>query len=248
MKNGLTIALLLLIASPTAAQFSPTPFSARSQSLGGAHVPVQAQRYLMLDYRQGYAMAGMATRSIAAGWTLGRHGQLAGEYRHFGDPAYHEQQAAAGYGLAVSRWLTLGVGGRYCRLATNDAHYEPQRWLALEGRMQAAPSDRLTLYASGGTRPWDADKRWAARIGTAWRPVEGLLTVVEADSDERLRIRGGVEYCYRSHYFIRAGMATAPTTLTFGLGLRRSFYAIDLAIESHEHLGITPQITLALCP
>ncbi len=229
-------------------QFALVPSHARSSALGGCHVPDTAMRRIGAGYRQGYAMAEMATRTMDVVWMLGDRGRVEAEYAHFGDRIYHEQQVVAGYSMWVTDWLSTGLRGRYLRMATGNAHYLPQQWLAAEVSMQAIVGDRLMLYAEGGSRPWDKEKPWMARIGMAYKAVEGLTTLVELDSDECMRLRAGTEYCYREHYFVRMGMATHPIIITFGLGMRRGIYGIDLAVESHEYLGVTPQISISLWP
>lgn len=240
--------LMLVGIAHASGQFTPVPTSARSSALGGCHVPDTAMRRIGIGYRQGYAMAGMATRMLDAAWNLGDRGRVEAEYTHFGDRIYHEQQASAGYSMRLTDWLSTGIRGRYLRMATDDAHYEARQWLAAEATIQATVGEQLMLYAGGGSRPWDETKPWQARIGVAYRAVEGMTTLLELDSDEQFRLRAGAEYCYRRHYFIRAGLATRPITLTFGLGARLGIYGIDLAIEHHEYLGLTPQISLSLWP
>ena len=66
------------------------------------------------------------------------------------------------------------------------------------------------------------------------------------ESEERMRFRLGAEYRYEKYLFFRAGMATAPLTLTFGLGFMHEIYRIDLAVEHHNILGLTPQISFGL--
>ena len=249
MKPLVAILLLQLVGIAHASgQFANVPADARNGALGGMHAPDTAIRRVGIGYRQGYGMADMATRMVAATWNLGSRGRMATEYIHFGDRIYHEQQAAAGYSMRLTDWLTAGIRGRYLRMATDDAHYEARQWLAAEAAVHARLGERLTLYAEGGSRPWDETRPWQGRIGLAYRAVEGLTTLVDLDSEERTRLRMGAEYCYRRHYFIRAGLATHPTLLTFGLGARLGIYGIDFAVESHEYLGLTPQITLSVCP
>lgn len=229
-------------------QFAPVPAGARQGSLGGVHLDDTAMRRISIGYRQGYGLAAMSTRTVDARWNLGSHSRVEASYSHFGDHIYLEQQAVAGYSMRLNGWLQAGIRGHYLRMATDDAHYEARQWLAAEAALQAAVGERLTLYTAAGSRQWNETKPWMAHIGLAYRPMEGLLTVMELDSEERMRVRLGAEYCYRRHYFARMGLATNPTTITFGLGARLGIYGINLALEHHEYLGLTPQISLSVCP
>jgi hypothetical protein len=49
------------------------------------------------------------------------------------------------------------------------------------------------------------------------------------------------------HFFFRAGLATAPLVLSAGAGIAYGRYLIDISAESHPVLGLTPQISLAVC-
>ena len=248
MFRPAVIACLMLIVGAADAQFSSVPASARSSALGGMHELDSTMRRISMGYRQGYGMAGMATRTLDARWRLGSSGWLEVGYSHFGDHAYHEQQALVGYGMSLSPSLMAGIRGRYLHLGTGDAYYESQRWLAAEVYVQAMAGERLRLYAACASRPWDESKPWRTYIGMAYMAVEGLTTLVELDSDDRTRMRLGAEYGYRQHYFIRTGLATHPMVLSFGLGAHLGTLRIDLAVETHEYLGLTPHISLSLCP
>ena len=75
---------------------------------------------------------------------------------------------------------------------------------------------------------------------------EAYTVVAEAESEECTRLRLGMEYAYRRLLFVRAGMATRPTVLTFGFGVRADRYSVDLAADMHSTLGVTPHLTLTL--
>lgn len=238
---------LLLTALSARAQFVTVPDDARSGALGGCRVEKASPRYVNVGYRQDFGMSGMATKHIGTGWTFGTGIAAELGYSHFGDADYNEQQLSAVGRMKVDEWIDVGVEGRYCRLAVGDGHYEPQQWMALAAMARVRMGRRLQLSALAGTRPWDTARPWQAHVTVTFRPVEKLLTLVELESEERARLRLGMEYCYGEMLFFRAGMATAPVVLTFGLGVRYRNCVADIAVESHSTLGLTPQISLALC-
>lgn len=192
-------------------------------------------------------MSGMATKRLGAGWTIGPRGWLSANYAHFGDSDYSEQILAAEGGMNVGDNVNVAIEGRYCRLGTSDGYYPTERWMALAAKAACSVNKRLSLSVLAGTRPWDDNRPWRMHVNALFSPSRGLLTAVELESEEALRFRMGVEYCYRDHFFIRAGMATAPLVLTFGVGFHYEGYRIDLGVESHNTLGLTPQISLAVC-
>ena len=202
--------------------------------------------HITISYRSGFAMEAMATRSINAGWKVGRNGYLGAVYSLFGDTEYNEQQACLTGGMQVEEWLSLGVRGHYCRMQMDDVHYDTRQWMGLSAVARFSIGKRVRLGIEGGTRPWDDIHPWRGLVALEYRPNRGMLSVVQLENEERWRVRLGVEYCYRDHFLFRCGMATAPLLLTFGLGFRSTGYYIDLAVESHNILGLTPQISLGL--
>lgn len=245
-RNEVLFLFLLCLTFPAGAQFASVPADARSCALGGVRDYVDVTRHVSIDYRHGFMLSEMSTRSIEAAFPLGRMGSVVARYSHFGDYDYAEQQAFAGYYMSLNDWLSMGVAGRYLRLGTSDGHYLPQQWLALVVAAKATLSPSLYFTGQTGTRPWDEERPWQMSLGMGYRPVNHLLALVEVESEDRLRMHCGAEYCYREHYFLRAGFSTAPLALSFGVGARFGNYSIDIAAADYQTLGITPQISLAL--
>lgn len=215
--------------------------------MGGCSIGDTNRKYVFVDWRQGFVASGMATKRVGAGWTIGQRGWLSADYAHFGDKDYAEQSMTVECGMNVSEVLNIAVEGRYCRLGTSDGYYPTERWMALAAKVVWAVGNRLSLSALAGTRPWDDARPWRMHLNAVFTPSRGLLAVVELESEEEFRFRMGMEYRYRDHFFFRAGMSTAPLTLTCGAGVRYERYHIDLGIENHNTLGVTPQISLVVC-
>lgn len=246
-KHGV-ILLALLAVLPAAAQFTPTAQSARQGALGGCLVALPTHTpSIGIGWHQGFLAQGLATKTLSASVPLGERGTAFGKYTHFGDAIYHEQQATAGAGLAVNDWLTAGVYAIYSHIGTNDAHYDHQQWLDGGIALQAVASKSFSTYLTVYSRRWDTARPVGGRLGAAYRPADGLLTVAELAADERTRFRCGMEYTYNQRIAARIGLATNPVTLTFGAGYADKHYRIDLATEVHPVLGLSPQISLGLC-
>lgn len=248
-QSILCFCLVLAFSLPAVAQFLPTAHNAQSAAMGGCLFVAQdnRERTLSLSYRQEYTLNGWADKEIGLLWpTLGR-GIWIAHYHHFGDESYNEQQASAGYSLDVSESVQVGIIGQYCRLSVDDGWYEAQQWLSGAAFARIRVHNKLSLCMIGGYMPWLEKHPWGLRFGASYRPTPTLLTTIETEHCQRFRLHYGMEYCYRKNYFLRAGFATNPLVLTFGGGLRISHYQIDLSIESHSVLGITPQISFALC-
>ncbi len=237
--------VLLLSALPAGAQFAVVPLDARSAAMGGCRMEEEA-RHVAVSYRSAFSTEGLSFRMIEGGWSLWDKGFVEGAYLFFGDLDYNEQQALLGFRQRVEEWATVGVRARYCRQATGDGYYEPQQWVGLSAWTRVELGRSVSLTAEGGTRPWDEERPWMARLSVAWHPVSSLLGVAAVESEERMRFRLGAEYRYEKYLLFRVGMVTAPLMLTFGLGFRYEIYRIDLAVEHHNILGLTPQISLVL--
>ncbi len=189
----------------------------------------------------------MATKKLNVSLPLGHRGITTVRYSHFGDGAYHEQQATAGIGMAVNEWLTAGVYAIYSNIGTNDAHYDSQHWLDGGIALQTVASKTFSAYLTANSRRWSTTRPIGGRLGATYRPTDGLLTVAELAADEFTRFRCGMEYTYEHHLAARIGLATNPLKMTFGMGYSDSHYHIDFATEVHPTLGLSPQISLGLC-
>lgn len=234
-----------LSAVPAAAQFNTAAQGAREGALGGCLLPEPGERRVEAAWRQAFATAGMAERTLRVQVPLGAMGTLWTAYSAFGGEAYHEQQAAVAYTLRVARWLQVGVGGRWLQAATADAHYDSRQWLAA-GAAALAQWGRTGAVAVAESHPWDEAHPLALCLQLHHAGTEGLLTVAQAELQERWRARMGVEYTMDEWLSLRGGLATGPLALTFGAGVRQRWLAVDLAVALHRWLGPSPQIALRL--
>lgn len=214
--------------------------------MGGCFMVDDTSRRLTVDYRRPYMLAEMAEKGVAVVWPTGGMGILGAAYCRSGGSSYREQRATAGYVLRAAPWLKVAVAAQYLHIGTSDAYYEPRQWLAAAAAVQAMVGGHVSFTLLGGTRPWDGSRPWRAHAQVAYRPVAQVLAVVEAEAEERMRMRLGMEYHYGGVLFFRAGMATNPLTATFGVGVRYRMLSIDIGAETHRALGITPQTSLTL--
>lgn len=241
-------ALLLpvLFLSSAQAQFVSVALDARGAAMGGCFLPSICEPNVAVSYRQGFMLTAMADKGLTAVLPTKRTGVAAVSYLHHGNTDYFEQQASVGYGIGILSWLMVGVEARYLNLGTSDAHYRPQHWLSAAARVRMTVGKRTLLSLSAGTRPWDDSHPYSLHLQMSHAPVKGLLAVVEGESEDKARLRLGIEYCMDEGISFRAGASSAPLAVTFGLGFRHRRFSIDLAAESHRSLGITPHTSLVL--
>lgn len=240
------VVALMALCGTSYGQYTSTAHDARSGAMGGCFMIDDTLRCIAVDYRRTFMLGEMADKGLSLRWPMGRVGVIGAGYRRHGNVDYHEQAMVVGYGMKVASWLKVTVGAQYLHVGTSDAYYEPQRWLAAGAAVQASAGRWADITLMAASRPWAMKQPWRMSAQMACRPTTSLLTVVEADWEEQLRWRLGLEYSYRDLVYARAGLATNPMVATFGLGIKWQWLSVDLGTEVHRVLGITPQTTLTL--
>ena len=162
--------------------------------MGGCFMADDTLRRVSVSYSQPYLLADMADKGVSVVWPTSRIGTFGAIYRHYGGAAYHEQTAVVGYGIQVASWLKAGVAAHYMHVGTDDAYYEAQQWLGASAALLAAVGSRVCVTMVAGTRPWAEDSPWRMHVQMAYRPMPQVLTVVEIEKEERMRVRMGMEH------------------------------------------------------
>lgn len=111
--------------------------------------------------------------------------------------------------------------------------------LAARNLLGLGLSDEADLSRSASTVP-------GVTVGLAYAPSERATLVLDADQDLDfgLSVRAGGEVVLAEALALRAGVSTAPVRFTAGAGVRVGPLRADLAVESHETLGLTPAVGL----
>ncbi|MEA2078054.1 MAG: hypothetical protein U9O95_08565 [Candidatus Marinimicrobia bacterium] len=91
-----------------------------------------------------------------------------------------------------------------------------------------------------------APRKFTAGLG--YMPYYGLITSFEVEkvSGFDAQYRMGLDYAIMEWFNIRAGVSTYPSQLTFGFGVKQSFFKLDYAYISHPVLNGTHFFTLEL--
>ncbi len=71
-----------------------------------------------------------------------------------------------------------------------------------------------------------------------------FVTEAEKNSEQKVNIKGAIEYNPTSLIFIRVGAASYPSQASFGIGINYNNLKIDISSSYHSILGISPQISL----
>lgn len=88
----------------------------------------------------------------------------------------------------------------------------------------------------------------SVQLGISYLPVESLKLLAEIEKDIELDpvFKVGIEYQLRDWIFLRTGVSSDPTRISFGLGLRKSQFGFDYAYGQNTSLGRTHHLSLVM--
>ncbi len=91
-----------------------------------------------------------------------------------------------------------------------------------------------------------APRKFVAGLG--YMPYYGLTTSFEVEKIQGMdaQYRMGLDYAITEWFNIRAGVSTYPSQLTFGFGVKQSFFRLDYAYVNHPVLNGTHFFTLEI--
>lgn len=196
-----------------------------------------AERRFLLDEIQSFSFgAAYPTPSGVFGLTL----------NYFGFEAYNEQRLGLAYGRKLFEGLSLGA--QFLLLNTRIPDYGNKAAFTFELGLLAelAPQLKLGVHAFSPMRVELVEGSYiptVLRLGLSYLPSDklSLLAEVEKDIDYAARAKVGVEYYIIAPFALRLGVATQPTSLSFGLGYRLpGGLSLDIASSYHQVLGFTP--------
>jgi len=165
---------------------------------------------------------------------------------------YSEIKGGVTYGMSLGKHFSVGVQLNCLRISQAEG-YGNKNDFSFELGVQYIASDHLTLGVHIinpiETRiSKNSPERLPAmiRLGLLWKISEDLLTTIETEKDllHKPVLRTGIEYHLSKPLFARAGIATNPTTFTFGAGLEIGAFRLDLASGYHLVLGYSPQASI----
>ena len=222
-------------------------YSAFSNQAGLAYLPAFSaaiaaeQRFLVSDIQSFSAAAALPTSSGTFGLTL----------NYYGFEDFNEQRV----GLAYARKLfdKLSIGAQFLYLGTRIPEYGNKASFTFEAGLLMEIIKGLSLgvhvYSPARISLLE-DENLPTRLGLGlvYQPSSKVLinVEVEKDIDYKIRLKSGVEYQIVDPLYLRVGVATEPTLVSFGLGvqLKNSVY-IDFASSYHQVLGFTPAVGIS---
>ncbi len=184
-----------------------------------------------------------------------RFGTLALGLRTFGYTAYRESHLNLGYARAVhlgtSRDLFVGVRLRYYRIQIDGYGSGGAVGLTAGWLVSVLPTLYAGAQATNFNVPRIAGREALERtfsIGLNYVPNPQFRLLMDGFKEIRfpLSIRAGLEISPVEALALRAGLTSAPSRITTGLGVRLGLLQADVAAEYHEVLGWSPAFSVHL--
>jgi len=264
-RKQLFIKLCLLLGSlPCISQSMLTSVGAKAAAMGSCSVSecdtwgifnnqaamaYQGGFSLGVAFEDRYLLKETGRISLCSSIKAGRGNLFAG-IDHFGDLFYSEMKAGAGYALQLGEKVAAGLQLDYMRMAIGEG-YGSYHAFTLEGGLMAFPSEKVTLGVhcfNPVCAGWlgTAEKLPVMiRAGGSYTPEESISISAEIKKStaEKAILSVGCEYRYKDQFFIRAGISSRITSISFGAGYRRKSMGIDIAASWHSYLGFSPQLS-----
>ena len=82
------------------------------------------------------------------------------------------------------------------------------------------------------------------RLGLSYQMNDKVQLCLEAEKniDAKASIKMGMDYQALDPLFVRCGIQTNPTILTFGFGLQWKSFMLDFSTTQHAVLGYSPNL------
>lgn len=170
---------------------------------------------------------------------------------YYGYQAFNQQKISLSAGKKLSSTVSLGVQLNY--LATNIQDYGNAGAWALGAGLAYKPIEKLTFglmvfnpTQSKYTETLNERIPTITRMGLTYKVSKKVMVQMEADQtlQQKLILRGGLEYQLHEILSLSAGAANNPVYYTFGASLAMKKLKLDMATSFHEVLGYSPHIGL----
>lgn len=170
---------------------------------------------------------------------------------YYGLDEYNEQRL----GLAYARTLVKGLrlGAQFDLLSTRIPTYGNALHVTAEIGLQYELFDELTIgahiFSPVAIQVTEKDKiPTIFDLGGSYQPSDKIILNVEIrqEVDGVTRLKTGLEYQIADPLFLRIGMATHPSLVTFGIGYQlKNSISIDIAANYHQVLGFSPAVGIS---
>jgi hypothetical protein len=204
------------------------------------------------SYDNRFAVADLSTESFAFAMPL-KAGTFAVSGNVFGYNQYNEKKVGLAFAKKLGDKFSAAVQLDYLNTFINDDYYGSHSTFAVEVGLLAEPLKNFKIgfhvyNLSGAKLAEYADEKIPTilRLGASYKFSDKLLWSVEEekDIDQKASFKSGLEYQIAEPLYLRGGISTNPTLVSFGFGLKFNTLMIDFASTYHQVLGFSPSISL----
>lgn len=171
-------------------------------------------------------------------------------FHFFGYDKYNEQKI--GFAYARQLFKKMSIGAQFNYIATRIGEYGAAHSFTFEIGIlaQVTKHFHLAAHAFSPARielPNGDALPSIFKIGIAYLPSDVVRVTAELEKDliNPFNGRFGIEYHPMDVLYIRAGFATNPLLVSFGLGLKLKGLKIDIASSYHLVLGFSPCLSVS---
>lgn len=263
------ILLLIIISLWTASVFAHdfgNPIGGRAAAMGGTSVASLGlwamqnnpagmasldKISLGLYYENRWMLRETAYKCGAAALPT-KFGCLGLSFNQFGSSKYNENKFGLAYAKAFGPYLQIGLQLDYLSVRIgNDYGKQSAVTFELGIQSQITPKLRLGTYIFNPVSISIEQSLYQDRLpivfrfGAAYQFTKDFVGQCEIEKNtnrEGVSLRSGLEYEALKHFYVRAGLQTNPSVLTFGVGYSIRFARIDVAGQLHQVLGPSIQV------
>lgn len=267
MKKTLLFIALAICAKASFSQFAFPTQSAVGGAMGGCGVALDdfwsrvgsvagiaklERPSVGLSFRNNFLLSELSYKSVAFALPVTKSGSLGTIYTHFGNADYNEQRVNLMYAQKFGHMFALGVEFDYLHSGVSEAGYESANLFTFGVGLQFYPTSTLTIGAhifnpisTHYKTEVKMDVPALFRAGVAYNFIKNATATMDfvKDMNHNSDLRFGLEYTFFDFVNARIGFATQQLTYSFGVGIDRSSWGVDLAMQVHPTLGVTPQIS-----
>lgn len=171
----------------------------------------------------------------------------------FGTLGYRESKYGLAYGRSLGEKLNVGLQINYLSTVLPE-NYGKFSGVNAELGLQAKITDDLIIgahiYNLNRMKLPTLDEKIIEyvptifKLGLQYRISEKTIIASEVSKDieNKIIFRAGTEYSPNDILYLRIGIATNPSSYSFGFGYKMKSISLDISAAYHQILGFTPQI------
>ncbi|WP_026966165.1 hypothetical protein [Algoriphagus terrigena] len=239
---------------------------ARSQGMGSAKVILPdawtyfnnigaldrlEQTEISAGFDHRYGISELSTVDLAVGWK-NNFGTLGLGLSRFGGKLFNQQLIGLGFSNTLG---IVSLGAKIDWFQTQIEGFGTGHALifSLGGVAELGPKFFLGANFSNLNQAKisnNSEQRLptAVQLGISYLPSESLRIQAEVEKDIEIDpvFKAGIEYRLRDWIYLRTGISSNPSRLSFGLGMRKNQFGFDYAYGQNTSLGRTHHLSLVM--